>query len=171
MRFVMDGVEFELTAEQVCSRLKSHVPHDIHEHWVLVDGQRWPVKQVLAIATGAEKSRFVSRTARRHLRNLGFMTSDDGKSRKVGSIKVKALGAQSASSMLPPLDRITASVSFTWRYAGQVILDSEGLPAFPPLPREPGLYRFTFDSPGTDRAAMPDTRPRSGGPAGCYTCR
>ena len=86
MRFVMDGVEFELTAEQVCSRLKSHVPQDIHEHWVVIDGQRWPVKQALAIATGTDKSRFVSRTARRHLRNLGFMTSDDGKSRKVGLI-------------------------------------------------------------------------------------
>jgi hypothetical protein len=41
----------------------------------------------------------------------------------------------------------------TWRTAGPVTLDADGLPVFPQLPRVPGLYRFDFgiDESGTRR--------------------
>ncbi|MGY4770647.1 hypothetical protein ACXC9Q_27360 [Kribbella sp. CWNU-51] len=143
MRFTMDGEQFDLTADQVRARLASYEPADIKQHWVEVDGRRWPVKQVIAIATGVDKGRFVSGTARRHLRNMGFVTSGDGE--QLPSISRRRKGGFDPST-LPNLDRVTVSVSFVWRDAGQITLDQRGLPTFPPLPKEPGLYRFDFGS-------------------------
>ncbi|MFQ6854419.1 hypothetical protein AAIB46_26475 [Streptomyces sp. 35M1] len=34
------------------------MPDEIREYWVEVDGVRWPVKQVISLATGAKRSRF-----------------------------------------------------------------------------------------------------------------
>ena len=40
MRFTLDGQQFELTPELVRSRLDGHVPEDIREYWVDVDGTK-----------------------------------------------------------------------------------------------------------------------------------
>ncbi|WP_130439078.1 hypothetical protein [Kribbella rubisoli] len=144
MRFTLDGLQFELTAEQVRARLASCEPAEIRQHWVEVDGRRWPVKQALAIATGVDRSRFVSTTARRHLGRLGFATSEDGRQRASkyrGTTRHREVFDVSA---LPSLEQLDASVSFVWRDAGQVTLDGQGLPRFPRLPSTPGLYRFDF---------------------------
>jgi hypothetical protein len=42
------------------------------------------------------------------------------------------------------LEPIEVSASFTWLRAGALYLDAQGLPVFPALPRQPGLYRFDF---------------------------
>ena len=52
------------------ARLAGQAPEDIRQYWVEIDGMRWPVKQVLRLATGS--SEFQSQTAQRHLRKLGF---------------------------------------------------------------------------------------------------
>jgi hypothetical protein len=72
MRFTLDGEQFELTPELVRSRLDGHLPEDIREYWVEIDGTRWPVKQVISLATGAGRHRFQSQASRRWLSNLGF---------------------------------------------------------------------------------------------------
>ncbi|MEP9362191.1 DUF6884 domain-containing protein [Nocardioides sp. CN2-186] len=72
MRFTLDGEQFELTPELVRSRLEGHTPEDVREYWVEIDGMRWPVKQVISLATGAGRHRFQSQASRRWLRNLGF---------------------------------------------------------------------------------------------------
>ena len=72
MRFTLDGEPFELTPELVRSRLVGHTPEDVREYWVEIDGVRWPVKQVISVATGVGRQRFQSQAARRWLRNLGF---------------------------------------------------------------------------------------------------
>jgi len=72
MRFTLDGEPFELTPELVRSRLGGHTPEDVREYWVEIDGVRWPVKQVISVATGVARQRFQSQAARRWLRNLGF---------------------------------------------------------------------------------------------------
>lgn len=72
MRFTLDGEQYELTPELVRSRLDGHVPEDIREYWVEIDGTRWPVKQVISLATGAGRQRFQSQASRRWLSNLGF---------------------------------------------------------------------------------------------------
>lgn len=73
MRFTLDGESFELTPELVRSRIKGHAPEDIRSYWVDIDGTRWPVKQVISIATGVkDRQRFQSQSSRRWLQNLGF---------------------------------------------------------------------------------------------------
>lgn len=150
MRFVMDGEEFDLTPEKVRSRLEPHAPESIQEHWVDVDGQRWPVKQALAIATGARNNRFVSRTARRHFRNLGFETSETGGLLLAHPAAPRATRRAIDPVTLPVLDPVSVLVAFNWRDAGQATLDSNGLPTFPALPRTPGLYRFDFHPLGAE---------------------
>lgn len=73
VRFTLDGETFELTAESVRDRLRGHVAESIQSYWVEVDGVRWPVKQVISLATGvADRQRFQSQSARRWLQRLGF---------------------------------------------------------------------------------------------------
>jgi hypothetical protein len=62
----MDGRDYELTTAFVRARLAGHTPGDIRQYWVEIDGVRWPVKQVLRLATGS--SEFESQTAQRQLR-------------------------------------------------------------------------------------------------------
>jgi hypothetical protein len=53
---------------------------------------------------------------------------------------------------LAELDTVDASVLFIWLDAAKVTLDTQGKPAFPPLPECGGLYRLTLVSrPGQGR--------------------
>ncbi|HSK55485.1 MAG TPA: hypothetical protein VK908_09530 [Jiangellales bacterium] len=42
------------------------------------------------------------------------------------------------------LESLDVRVAFDWLRAGQITLDTAGLPKFPQLPRLPGLYRYDF---------------------------
>lgn len=73
MRVTLDGDYFELTPELVRAKLRGHAPETIRDYWVEIDGTRWPVKQVISLATGVrERRRFQSQSSRRWLSNLGF---------------------------------------------------------------------------------------------------
>src|SRR3954449_6543224 len=84
MRITLDGESFELTPELVRARVAGRVPEDIREYWVEIDGIRWPVKQVISLATGvSDRQRFQSQSSRRWLQRLGFSIGG-GKSAKAG---------------------------------------------------------------------------------------
>lgn len=70
--FTLAGRHFELSEEDVRSRIAQHQHDQIDTYWVEIDGTRWPVKQVLALATGLPKSDFQSQNSRRLLAKLGF---------------------------------------------------------------------------------------------------
>ncbi len=71
--FILDGESFELTPGLVLARLMGHMPEGIRDYWVEIDGTRWPVKQVISLATGVtDRQRFQSQSARRWLAKLGF---------------------------------------------------------------------------------------------------
>lgn len=150
MQFTLDGERFELTAQLVRARLQEHLPETIREYWVDVDGGRWPVKQVIAIATGARRTRFQSQDARRWLQNLGFVigqaTAERPFPRTTTAAARKAPGAPPGfdASELMALDAVEVTVRFTWLRAGKLSLDNTGIPVFPLLPTRPGLYRFDF---------------------------
>ena len=78
MEFVLNGVRRSLDASSVRSALRGETPDDVREHWVDVDGVRWPPKQALALATGVDASEFTSHRALRLLERLGFRTSPWG---------------------------------------------------------------------------------------------
>lgn len=156
MRFTLDGEVFELSPELVRTRLKGHHPESIQEYWVQVDDVRWPVKQVISLATGvANRRRFQSQDSRRWLANLGFpvgsgrdtATSTPSPANHVG----RARTAKFDAAALQVIESLAVRVAFEWLRAGPLTLDDAGLPSFPPLPRKPGLYRYDF---GVDGAGV-----------------
>jgi hypothetical protein len=150
MQVTLNGESFELTPEIVRSRLRGHVPEDIREYSVEIDGVRWPVKQVIALATGAERGRFQSQDSRRWLRNLGFTLGSEagpGAATKARRESPPRLRFDPAS--LEVLESLDVSVAFEWLRAGPITLDDAGLPKFPALPQVPGLYRYDFGLDGS----------------------
>jgi hypothetical protein len=147
MEFTLAGERFELTPELVRTRLRDHLPEDIREYWVDIDGVRWPAKQVISIATGVtNRQRFQSQDSRHWLRNLGFPIGQ-GRSHVVRASAPRQTPAPHLTfeaSELQPLESNDVTSKFTWLRAGSLSLDAERLPSFPPLPAEPGLYRFDF---------------------------
>lgn len=147
VRFRLDGREFELTQEQVRTRLSRVTPEAVREYWVEIDGVRWPVKQVMAEATGLARTRFQSQNSRRLLAKLGFAVGMGASALGAGTGRM-ASARRTRSTVevgeLSELDSLSVSVRVTWRMAGQITLDAQELPLFPPLPGLPGLYRYDF---------------------------
>lgn len=147
MDFTLDGEHFELTPELVRARLEGHLAEDVREYWVEIDDVRWPVKQVISIATGVtNRRRFQSQDSRRWLQNLGFRIGQGGSALSAVPVpRSRSTPRQTFDAgQLERLESIEVTSRFTWLRAGALTLDAEGLPSFPPLPREPGLYRFDF---------------------------
>lgn len=152
MEFTLDGEPFELTPELVRARLSGHVPEEVREYWVEIEGARWPVKPVVALATGAKRSRFQSQDSRRWLANLGFpIGSGGGPAVARPASRSSTARAKFDPETLPVLESLDVRVAFDWLRAGPVTLDAAGLPKFPALPRLPGLYRYDF---GLDQSGV-----------------
>ena len=138
MEIMLGGQPFDLTPELVRARLSGHAPEDVREYWVEVDSVRWPVKQVIALATGAKRARFQSQDSRRWLANMGFHVGSGG-----GTVTARPASRQRCSTArakfdpetLEVLESLDVRVAFEWLRAGLVVMDDEGLPKFPLLPR------------------------------------
>jgi hypothetical protein len=63
---------FDLARERVEATMRSVAPESIQAHYVIVNGRRFPPKQVIAAVTGLDRSEFISTQARRILERLGF---------------------------------------------------------------------------------------------------
>jgi hypothetical protein len=72
VKFVLDGTEHELTAEQVRERLSGVLPARVRHQGVRVDRQVFPLKQAFEVAAGVRRDDFTTQTARRHFSALGF---------------------------------------------------------------------------------------------------
>ena len=108
MRFTLDGESFELTPELVRARLAGHVPEDVREYWVEIDGIRWPVKQVISLATGvSDRQRFQSQSSRRWLQQSRFhdrrAASRDVGCRHSSTRPEAATWSTAPSTLLPPV--------------------------------------------------------------------
>jgi hypothetical protein len=68
----VSGHQFNLEARSVEASLQGTLPEPIHEHFVVINGRRWPPKQVLALVTGLDRADFTTHQARRALTRLGF---------------------------------------------------------------------------------------------------
>lgn len=66
------GKDFSLDADRVSRRLKEVLPDPLTEHYVVVEGRRYPPKQIIALVTGLDRADFTTHQARRVLRRLGF---------------------------------------------------------------------------------------------------
>ena len=68
----VSGHRYELDSRGVQAALEGVLPEPIHEHFVVINGRRWPPKQVLALVTGLDRADFTTHQARRALTRLGF---------------------------------------------------------------------------------------------------
>lgn len=68
----VSGQQYDLDRRSVEAALQGELPEPIQEHFVVVNGRRWPPKQVLALVTGLDRADFTTHQARRALTRLGF---------------------------------------------------------------------------------------------------
>jgi hypothetical protein len=68
----VSGHQYSLDSRSVEAALEGALPEPIHEHFVVINGRRWPPKQVLALVTGLDRADFTTHQARRALTRLGF---------------------------------------------------------------------------------------------------
>ncbi len=69
---VVSGHHYDLDPQGVEAALEGVLPEPIHEHFVVINGRRWPPKQVLTLVTGLDRADFTTHQARRALTRLGF---------------------------------------------------------------------------------------------------
>lgn len=69
---IVSGHRYDLNPRGVEVALQGALPEPIHEHFVVINGRRWPPKQVLAVVTGLDRADFTTHQARRALTRLGF---------------------------------------------------------------------------------------------------
>ena len=70
--FTISGRRIELERRAVEQATEKLLPAPLKEHYVVVDGRRFPPKQVLSAATGLDRADFTTHQARRILKRLGF---------------------------------------------------------------------------------------------------
>jgi hypothetical protein len=68
----VSGHQYDLDSRSVEAALRGALPEPIQEHFVVINGRRWPPKQVLALVTGLDRADFTTHQARRALTRLGF---------------------------------------------------------------------------------------------------
>jgi hypothetical protein len=68
----VSGHKYQLDRHSVERALEGVLPEPIHEHFIVINGRRWPPKQVLAVVTGLDRADFTTHQARRALTRLGF---------------------------------------------------------------------------------------------------
>src|SRR5713101_7573173 len=71
----ISGHRYDLDAGRVQEALQGELPEPITEHFIVVNGRRWPPKQVLALVTGLDRADFTTHQARSVLTRLGFPAS------------------------------------------------------------------------------------------------
>lgn len=72
IQFTTSGKRMTLTRDQVIRSVKGRTPSSVRTHAVVVEGKRFPVKDVVAVATGLDPLDFNTNQARRWLQQLGF---------------------------------------------------------------------------------------------------
>jgi hypothetical protein len=89
----VSGHRYELDPHGVQTALEGVLPEPIHEHYVVINGRRWPPKQVLALVTGLDRADFTTHQARRALTRLGFPAARAASSREHHASVHRAPGA------------------------------------------------------------------------------
>lgn len=76
--FKISGHEFDLDHGTIAACVEMLLPDPVQEHYVVVDGRRFPPKQVISCVTGLDRADFTTHQARRVLKRLGFVAARVG---------------------------------------------------------------------------------------------
>ena len=99
MRFNIFGQDHLITREKVIEGAKGRAPEPRdgrHRYFVNLEGRRYPIKQLLANATGLSNSEFTAQYAQRILRKLGFTVEEFGPPRPPVRFKPEASSPRDA---------------------------------------------------------------------------
>jgi hypothetical protein len=99
----VSGRRFQLDRHRVEAALEGVLPEPIREHFVVINGRRWPPKQVLALVTGLDRADFTTHQARRAMTRLGFAAARSTRSRHEHVQTARELGPPE-----PALDKSSA---------------------------------------------------------------
>src|SRR5260370_694999 len=113
----VSGHTYDLDPQSVQEALQGALPEPIYEHFVVINGRRWPPKQVLALVTGLDRADFTTHQARRALTRLGFTAR-----RSAPPTQRHAMGAATAleRSAPGPMDCSPASGALRARMRAQL---------------------------------------------------
>ena len=97
----VSGHSYYLDSHGVQAALEGVLPEPIHEHFVVINGRRWPPKQVLALVTGLDRADFTTHQARRALTRLGFPAARAASSREHRVPAAQAAGPSEPGAVEP----------------------------------------------------------------------
>lgn len=72
MRFILNGRAYEKTREDIERAMSAIQPEIIRQYYMVVNGKKYPPKQVLAITLGLGRVEFTTMAASNILQRLGF---------------------------------------------------------------------------------------------------
>ncbi len=72
MRFILKGKAYELTREEVESIMAGIQPETLRQYFIIINGKKFPPKQVIAEALNLGKVQFTTMAATNILERLGF---------------------------------------------------------------------------------------------------
>jgi hypothetical protein len=106
----ISGRKFRLDQDRVRDAVAHQLPEPLREHYVVVDGRRYPPKQVIAAVTGLDRADFTTHQARRVLTRLGFAAArhTPGPSRSPAAADSAHPGSE-AESLRPFIGRWVAT--------------------------------------------------------------
>jgi hypothetical protein len=96
------GQEFRLRSRDVTRALRRVDPEPIARHFVVIDGRRFPPKQVISAVTGLDRADFTTHQARRTLMRLGFVAGRRGVGAHAASPPPPAAEQESLGERLCP---------------------------------------------------------------------
>ena len=72
MDFILKGKQYSLTKEQVEEKMRDMIPGRIQKYYALINGTKYPPKQIIAECLGIPLMEFTTMDAYGILRRLGF---------------------------------------------------------------------------------------------------
>jgi hypothetical protein len=106
--FRIAGQRVALDPETVERRLAGVLPEPVRDHYVVVQGRRYPPKQIVSVLTGLDRADFTTHQARRVLKRLGFVAA-----------RKRHAAREPVANGDPPLPRGGRQAAALEPYAGQ----------------------------------------------------
>ncbi len=124
----ISGQRYDLDARRVQEALQGELPEPITEHFIVVNGRRWPPKQVLALVTGLDRADFTTHQARRALTRLGFSAGRTASARgrhaggAAAAASSRSAPAQATERPQPPVEALRPFIGLWVAVRGDEIL-------------------------------------------------
>ncbi|HVL89704.1 MAG TPA: hypothetical protein VM841_05660 [Actinomycetota bacterium] len=117
---VVAGHSFTLSRERIEAICRDLYPDPVRDHYTVIEGRRFPPKQIIGAITGLDRNDFTTNQARSILRRLGFASGRAGESKPPRAAEsAPAYRHSDADALRPYLGRWVAT------RAGQVVIAAD----------------------------------------------